>query len=144
WSFRFIVKDSICFEVDDFDLGCRMRDQKFVDDTVENSQTPSQTKAEFTPKTVVTCRPRRVMLLDLRRRLDAFEHVAREVIAREWHELSNRSFVINLDKTIGKLRLSQSQHFIKAHTQTLFGALIQSVSLAETMNHRALQCRREI
>src|SRR5262249_34898251 len=56
WSFRFIVKDPVCFEVDDLDFDlpvCRMRDQKFVDDAVENAQTPSQTKAELAPETIL-------------------------------------------------------------------------------------------
>ena len=52
--------------------------------------------------------------------------------------------MIDLDKTIGKLRLSQSQHFIETYSQTLFGALVQRVALTETMNHRAFQSRRQI
>src|ERR1044072_1858247 len=121
-----------------------MRDQQFVDDAVENPQTPPQTKAELAPKTILPRGTRRVMLLNLRRCLDAFIHVAREVVAREWHELSNRRFVIDLDKTIGELRLAQSQYFIKTSPQTLFGALVRCITLAKTMNHRTFQRRREI
>src|ERR1700752_5451392 len=84
------------------------------------------------------------MLSDLRRGLDALEHVAGKIIFCQRQQLSNCRFVVDLDKTIGKLRLTQSQHFIKTSPQTFVGALVRRVALTETMNHRTFQRRREI
>src|SRR6185369_10875714 len=101
-----------------------MSDQKLVDNTVENSEPPSQTKTELAPETHFAGRPRRVMLRYLRYPFDSPEDVARQIVHREWQQFFDRAVVIDLDKSIRKLRLTQPYDFVKTHPQTFFRALV--------------------
>src|SRR5215213_2738364 len=115
-----------------------MCDQKLVDDAVENAEPASQTKAELAPQTIFTRRTWRVMLPDLRHRLDAFVDVTPKVIPREGQHGFDRGFVIDLHETIRKLCLPQPYHLVETRAQTFFRLLVGCVALAKTMNHRAL------
>src|SRR6185369_17050857 len=104
-----------------------MRDQKFIDDAEEHTQRASQTKTNLTPKTILTCRSRRVLLRDLRRRFDTTKDIAREIIPRQRQQRFDRSFRIDLDEAIRQLRLPESHNFIKTLAQTFFCRLIGRV-----------------